>query len=882
MRKSLLSYAAALAAVTAIACGELTGPESPWTPTNVVATLASPTSVNLSWTPSPQNDGVISYSIYRNGTKVGETVGTETTFTDTGLSPQTTYVYSVAANCVGGIVSDRSVETEESTVTTIDITPPTVIQVIPLENTTQVSPAADVNVIFSEPMDPATINTTTFTIRVGTGAPLPATVTYNAETRRAVLVPTGGMPNFTTITATMSTGAKDLSGNALQAAKVWTFTTRDDVPPTVIATNPANNATGVAPNSVVTITFSENMDASTVNATNITIRPTASGTAVPATVTYNTSTRVATLTPSAALSQNVSYTVIVGTGVKDAQGNAIAQTSFAFTVGDTTAPSVVSTVPADNATGVAVNTTVSATFSEAMDPATINGTTFTVRPTSSGTNLAGTVTYNAGTNTATFTPSAPLASGTSYTATVTTGAKDAFGNPMGAAKTWTFITADVIAPTVTAVVPANGATSVALNTTVRVTFSEPMLASTINGTNITLRPTSSSTPVAATVTYEAGTNTAVLTPSAPLSATTNYTVTVTTGVRDASNNALASQFTSTFTTLTPDSTPPQVSSVQPANLATGVPTNTTVRVTFNEPMDVTTITNVNIVLRNTLTSALIPATVTYDAATRVATLTPTGPLSNLTNYTVNVTTAVKDASGNALASQFNSSFTTAAAADNTAPTIVSRNPSNGATSQAINTNVTVTFSEPMDPATINTTTISLAPTSGGSAVAATVSYDAATNTATLNPTADLAYNTSYTLTVTTGVKDVAGNALAAQSTSSFTTMQDTVAPTVTARTPTAATGVPAGTDITVTFSEAMNASTINGTTFTINQTSGAGSPQAVTGAISYDAATRTATFNPSGNLVAGASYTVTVTTGAEDLAGNALTGNFTFNFTVAP
>ena len=874
MRKSLLSYAAALVAITAIACGELTGPESPSTPTNVVATLASPTSVNLTWTPSPLNDGVISYSIYRNGNKVGETTGTEASYTDTGLSPQTTYVYSVAANCVGGVVSERSVETEASTVTTIDVTAPTIVQVIPVEGATEASHGADVNVIFSEPMDPSTINGTTFTIRITNGAALPATVTYNAETRRAVLVPTGGLPNFSSITATMTTGAKDLAGNALAAAKVWTFTTRDDVPPTVIATSPANGATGVAPNSVVTITFSENMDASTINAGNITIRPTSSGTALTATVTYNTTTRVATLTPSAPLSQNVNYTVTVGTGVKDAQGNAIAQTTFAFTAGDVTAPSVVSVTPLESATGVAVNTTVTATFSEPMDPATITTTTFTLRPTSSGTNLAGTVTYNAGTNTATFTPSAPLASGTQYTATVTTGARDVSGLAMTAAKTWTFTTADVVAPTVTGVSPTSGATGVQLNTTVRVTFSEPMLASTINSTNITLRPTASATPVAATVTYEAGTNTAVLTPSAPLTATTNYTVTVTTGVRDASNNALAAQFTSTFTTLTPDAVAPQVSTVQPANLAVAVPTNTTVRVTFNEPMDVTTITNVNILLRNTLTTALVPATVTYDVTTRVATLTPTGPLSNLTNYTVQVTTGVKDVSGNALAAQFNSTFTTTPAPDNTAPTIVSRAPTNGATSQPINTNVVITFSEPMDQATLTTSTITLTPTGGGAAITGTVTPGAGNTTATFNPNADLAYNTSYTVTVTTGVKDVAGNALAAQSTSTFTTLLDTVAPTVTATLPVAnATGVSRNTVITVTFNEAMDATTINGTTFTVT----AGGP--IVGLVTYNTATRVATFTPSGQLAASTLHTVTVTTGAKDAAGNSMAVNAVFSFT---
>src|SRR5688572_17577320 len=129
MRSALISLASLTLIVALGACGELTGPESPSTPTNVVATLASATSVNVTWTPSPLSDGVVSYSIYRNGTKVGES--TTNSFTDTGLAQQTTYVYSVEANCVSGVISDRSVETAESTVTTIDITPPTVLSVQP-------------------------------------------------------------------------------------------------------------------------------------------------------------------------------------------------------------------------------------------------------------------------------------------------------------------------------------------------------------------------------------------------------------------------------------------------------------------------------------------------------------------------------------------------------------------------------------------------------------------------------------------------------------------------------------------------------------------------------------------------------------------------------
>lgn len=773
MRKPLRTvFALAVTSVVAIACGELTGPESPTTPSDVVATLASPTSVTVTWTPSPLNDGVISYSIYRNGTKVGETVGTEARYTDTGLSPQTTYVYSVAANCVSGVVSNRSVETEASTATTVDVTPPTVVLTIPVPGATQVSPAANINVDFSEPMNPASINASTLQARVTNGAAIAGTVTYNAATRRATLTPTSPLPNFSSITATITTGATDLAGNALRQATTWTFTTRDDIPPTVIAASPANGATGVSPNAVVTVTFSERMNAATVNASTISLRITSSGTAITSIVTYNADTRVATLTPSGPLSQNVNYTLTVSTGVRDEQGNAMAAPySLSFTVGDTTPPTVVSTVPADGATGVATNTIVGATFSEPMDPSTINTTTFTLRLTSGGGNIAGAVTYTGGTNIATFTPAAALASGTSYTATVTTGAKDAAGNQLGTAKTWVFVTADIVAPTVTAVVPANGEMN--------------------------------------------------------------------------------------------------------------VPTSSTVRITFSEPMDATTITTANITVRNTATSAPVAGTVTYDANTRVATFTP-GGLANATNYTVTVSTGVKDAAGNQLATPFPSTFTTAAAPDLIAPTIVSRTPTNGATSIAVDTVVRVTFSEPMDPLSITTSTITLTPTAGGSPVAATVTYNAATNTATLDPTANLANNTSYTVTVTTGAKDLAGNSLAATPPTTFTTIPDTTAPTVTSRTPTAATGVATGINVTVTFSEAMATASINGSTFTLTRTTGAGAPAAVTGAVSYDPATRIATFNPSADLAPGQAYTVTILGGAsgvKDLAGNAMAVNATFSFT---
>ncbi|BBO18231.1 conserved hypothetical protein [Candidatus Brocadia pituitae] len=103
---------------------------------------------------------------------------------------------------------------------------------------------------------------------------------------------------------------------------------------------------------------------------------------------------------------------------------------------DTTTPEVSATNPVNNATGVPVNSVVKATFNEAMDADSITPSTFLV---SDGiTNIGGTVSYSG--VTATFTPSGPLAQSTKYTATITTGAKDAAGNPLTANYQWSFTT----------------------------------------------------------------------------------------------------------------------------------------------------------------------------------------------------------------------------------------------------------------------------------------------------------------------------------------------------------------------------------------------------------------------------------------------------------
>jgi glucose/arabinose dehydrogenase len=110
--------------------------------------------------------------------------------------------------------------------------------------------------------------------------------------------------------------------------------------------------------------------------------------------------------------------------------------------------------------------------------------------------------------------------------------------------------------------------------------------------------------------------------------------------------------------------------------------------------------------------------------------------------------------------------------DTTPPTITGRTPAPGATGVSLSVAPTATFSEAINPATVTTSTFTLVPQGSSTPLAATVTYDSPSRTATLTPSAALVASTTYTATVkggASGVKDVAGNALAADSTWSFTT-----------------------------------------------------------------------------------------------------------------
>jgi hypothetical protein len=116
-------------------------------------------------------------------------------------------------------------------------------------------------------------------------------------------------------------------------------------------------------------------------------------------------------------------------------------------------------------------------------------------------------------------------------------------------------------------------------------------------------------------------------------------------------------------------------------------------------------------------------------------------------------------------------------ADSFAPTVSSTNPQNGAIGATV---ITASFSEAMNASTITTATFTVS-SPGQAQVAGTVAYNRSTEMARFTPTSFLAPNTVYTATITTGAKDVGGNALVNNFVWSFTTSMTTNNPSLIGR-----------------------------------------------------------------------------------------------------
>jgi hypothetical protein len=317
-------------------------------------------------------------------------------------------------------------------------------------------------------------------------------------------------------------------------------------------------------------------------------------------------------------------------------------------------PIIISTIPDNQSLDNSINTAITIVFNESIDPASVTSETILVRDQMTGA-LVGENIACADTQVI-LVPRSPFQIFTVYVVYVTTGVKDIAGNAMLNPMTFAFTTGsqgDRTSPDVLKTAPERGAVDIGVNTTIGVTFTEPMLASTIVATPPLLTVSTGTATVAGSIEMF-DERTVIFAPADPLDNSTTYTVMISDSVTDlAGNHPLwGNSYIWEFTTQLPsrDIMPPTVVSTNPANAATNVFVYTPVVAVFNETMLESSITTSTFLLTEKQSGELVPGQVSVVSGT-TATFTAANSLKYATDYLVTLITdteGIRDNSGNLL------------------------------------------------------------------------------------------------------------------------------------------------------------------------------------------------------------------------------------------
>ena len=550
---------------------------------------------------------------------------------------------------------------------------------------------------------------------------------------------------------------------------------------------------------------------------------------------------------------------------------------------DTTAPTLSSSVPAADATDFAANSNIILTYSEPVLAGTGNititpsaGAAITIAVTDAQVSIAGAM--------VTIDPTNDLAMSTTYTLTIPAGAfMDAAGNKTAEA-TLSFSTAaalDTTAPSFdsSSSVPAADATDFPANSNIVLTYSEAVQA---GAGNITIVPSSGG----ATITIAVGDAQVTITgavvtinPTENLGLNTQYTLTVPAGAfMDAAGNKTAEETLSFRTAADLDETAPSFdsSSSVPAADATDINASLNIILTYNEPVQAGT-GNITITPSGgaAITIAVGDAQVSFSGA--VVTINPTNSLAVSTTYTLTVPAgAIVDASGNA-GSEVTLSFSTAA---NIVPVVISSVPvADGIIDFPTTSSITLTYSEAVQKGTGE---IVIRRRRGGATDLFPVGHSNVSISGavvTITQTIQiLRENDGYILTIPAGVFESSADQTPVPEFILRFTTPDTIAPTLSSSVPAeGATNVIADRDITLTYSEAVQAGSGN---ITLTPMSGTPLTIAVTDA-QVSISGSVVTINPTANLELSTEYDLAIPAGGfTDASGNQ-TPLLTLSFTTA-
>jgi hypothetical protein len=762
--------------------------------------------------------------------------------------------------------------------TTSDTTLPTVTSAVPYNGAANVGVNATPGVVFNKPIDPVSVNSTTFQVLNGS-TPLAGGYTFSSSDTRIQFVPLAPLPASANLTMKIN-GVLDHVGNPITFSSAFqTAPGPDFTAPSVVWSSVSSNES-IPTNSMITVQFSESMDVTTFTAGpagacgNFYIYDYIQGACIAATLSWNSTQNTAYLAPSEPLAAGRQYEFYVSGGT-DLAGNTMNGESLVFYADFTSssvAPTVVNFNPIGGQTGLGTNAIVEAQFSAPIDPNTISGVTLSI----GGSPVAASPVLGSGDTVLQLLPQVPLLPGTTYTMTIA-GVKDPAGNLIATVNN-SFTTGasfDITAASVTVSDPANS-TTVGTNVIPKMIFNKPLNPLTVSNSTFRMYLNDTGQFIPLNVSLSTSGLEVTMTPQVPLLPNTEYYFQACCGYQDQDGNNGNGLNVYFYTSSGTDTTGPTVT-VTPLNGATGIPLNTLVTATLNVPMDPTSWGQTSIQVAKGSTP--VAGTVSFTSNTTL-TFTPSANLAAGATYTVTVGNFT-DANGNAVTPS-TSSFTAGTSATTGGLTLASTNIANGSTGVSETQPIILVFSQILNPATVNATTLKVMFGYNSNQTIAG-SYVVSGNTVTFTPNSPYPYSSTTGIYVAScgGPADVAGDVF--DNGGCYEQLLDFFVTAGTYTTPfqvmsvspaSGASNVGRDQSVSVTFNNSIAQNSANG----YNSQLYAGQDLQDNGSYTLSADNRTLTFNV-GSLNNGTNYTIAFPAGGiSDMWGNTLATAFTSTF----
>ena len=733
--------------------------------------------------------------------------------------------------------------------------------------------------------------------------------TIDASDRVITINPSSDLNSSQVVYVAIGNTVENVCNTALSASSA-TFTTADSTDPVLSSSSPADEATAIAVDTNIVLTFNEAVDAESGN---IIIVKSEDGSTVEtidvtdSQVSGSGSTEI-TINPSVTLDEQTAYHLTFDeTAFDDSSSNSYAgisdTTTINFTTADVTAPTVTFN-PADSDTGVGRDSNINIEFNEAI----VNADTSEITSSniasliilkdsnSNGSDLAFSATIDTDKKIITIDPNNNFSLGQTVYVSISA-VEDASANETSLSSSTFTVTST--GETIATIIPADSSINVLASSNITIGFNTAIR--NLNDTEITndnihslitLKDTDTNgTDIPFTISINTAKKVITINPISDLSSGQNIYVAIGATVEDAFDNATTAA-SSSFTII--DNAVP-IFTFNPADLDTNVVVSSNIIITFNElirNINNSTLTDSNVDSLITLkdedsSGSNITFNATIDEDKKIITINPTNNF-NSEQVIYLAIAAVEDQAGNATAAT-NISFT----ARDSDPPAVSFFPSNSDVNVLRNSDITISFTEvirnlndsPITDANIDSLITLKQSNSSGADILFDAVVDSTKENITITPTSNLPLNQVIYVAIGASVEDEWDNAITASS-ASFTTIDDRLS--VTFDPADGTTGLPVNTNVIMTFSDAIRhlddslITSANVDDLITLEYSFSGSP------IPFDATIDTAkkiiTINPTNNLIPGDIIYVSIDSveNSSDVATGLVAGTFSVDDTIPP